>query len=335
MSENNTNEIIPESTNNLTQKSNTSKIIIIAALIVIMVIAVAVFGVLYITNQNNKKVAQERAMNRIDQICDSIMNKDVPDIDYNVAEQQIGEVKILIDENNLEGLPVTKYRNASEYINDIRLCNELLDKEITLENFKDINTDLESIKSEKVKKFVLNETGIIAGLEYYAKELIMAKGIYKIQEKFYNDKSDCILVDIVCLDSTSSRGDFTGVMNMRKVNCMGIHNTSLENESDTSGISYVTTEILTDTLDKIDSANNGHAFVAVYRNPDIDDEAYSRYSEDYWKTSNWFWYVGFDISAEYQNSEVIYKITKHTDNGDSDYTLNADEIINFELINVQ
>jgi len=334
MSENNTNEIIPENTNNLTHKSNTSKIIIIATLIVIMVIAVAVFGVLYITNQNNKKVAQERAINRIDQICDSIMNKDVPDIDYNVAEQQIGEVKILIDENNLEGLPVTKYRNASEYINDIRLCNELLDKEITLENFKDINTDLESIKSEKVKKFVLNKTGIIAGLEYYAKELIMAKGMYKLQEKFYNDKSDCILVDIVCLDSTSSRGDFTGVMNMRKVDCIGIHNTSLENESDTSDISYVTTEILTDTLDKIDSANNGYAFGIVYRDPSVDDEANSRHSDDYWKTSNWFWHIGFDISAEYQNSEIIYTITEHANNEDSTYTLNADEIINFELINV-
>lgn len=334
MSENNTNKTISENANNLPRKPNTSKIIIITALTAIVAIAVAVFGILYITNQNSKKLEQERATNRIDQICDSIMNQHILNIDYNVAKQQISEVKTLIDENNLEGLPVTKYRNVSEYLNDINLYNKISEKEISLKNFKEINADLERIKSKKVREFILDETGIIYELVDCAKESIIAKSMYKIQEKFYTDMPDCLLVDIVCLDSTSSRGDYTGAMSRRKVSCIGVHDTPLKNGSDTSGISYFTTEILTESLDEIDAVNDGYAFVVVYRDPSIDDDAYSRYSDDYWRTGTWFWYVGFDISAEYQNSEIIYKIARHSANENSGHRLNADEVMNYELLNV-
>lgn len=301
----------------VTLKSNHVKIIItIVSIAFALIIASAIFAIGYITTENKK----DKASDRINQICDDISSKEIYDFDCIAADGQLSEIDALIKENNLDGLPVSKYNDMVQYVADVKSYKKISELsygiDYSIDKFRSLNQLFEGLKTDKIKS--LAKDNFTYTLEDYAKRILSAKTIYDIQEIFKKEEADCRLTDIAVVKKDSSRSEVWGY-DAEDVICLGIKNDTLASADSISDLSTITARIGQETLEELDSKNNGYGFGVVYK----DEEGHG------W---TWFWYVGFELSYNIDNH--TYNITGYADGKKSDMSWSSEEILHNKIFNI-
>ena len=223
----------------------------------------------------------------------------------------------------MEGLPVTKYQDASAYIKDLKVLDSIYNMSISTSKQDLIEADkmIKKMSNEKVIA-KLHEGDILASFAESVKNILIAKSFYECQQYILKKHSENEILD-TCYYNPFDRVDPMNysLTNLTNVSLPGIDYV-MDSEDSTYELDYISTDMSNTTLSKIES-NGGYAIVISYYN-----------AED---SKNWdtYWYVGFEVSVDTDDNGLKYKITKYSDNeSDVISEMTLSEALNYDPINI-
>lgn len=145
--ENSVSEMPPDN-----NKNRTSTSIIITVAVCFVVMMSVIFGMIH---YYNAKELKKDAISRVNTICDEI-NSYTTEIDESklyTLDEKLKEVNTIIEENNLDNVYVDKYLYSKNYVNDIRLYNEIVSDVMSVyeEDYKDVQSNINALKTDSIR----------------------------------------------------------------------------------------------------------------------------------------------------------------------------------------
>lgn len=311
---------------------NTLAIICIVCCAIICI--VTMISAIFIVNQNNKKEEVLKATQRIDKLVEEIYMVDSSmDEDYLLAKDKLVEIKTLIEENDIEGLPLTKYNDAGVYLTDLKTLDDIWDlytkSDIdSIKYVKDVDVLMRRITDEKVRNKLAKDVDLLSGLAGDVKRVILGNAFYKAQEAFTKKYPDCTIMNIGEFNPSMYISDnYTFILNnyANEISMNGIKGT-VSSESEAIKYRWINGEMLASTVDTIKSEGGYAIFVSYYKN----DDEFTLYPP----TRTVYWKVGVDVSAELTDHGIAYNIKRYTDGEiETRNGLTTDEALKFVMLN--
>lgn len=321
--------------NNIEQSTSHKKIplgvicIICCAIICIFAVTTAV----YIVNQNNKKLATENAIERINKLVEEIYTVDsCYGNDFLLAKDKLVEIKTLIEENDIDGLPLSKYNAANTYISDLKTLDDIynLYEKVNSDNelyVKEADKLIRKMTNEKVIN-KLSEGDLLHGFADGVKHVVLGRAFFTAQNHFIDNNQDCTLLNVGEFNPSMSVSEYsTFILNnyAKEISVYGVERITTE-EKECRDYEWIHTEMLASTVEKIQSEGGYAIFVNYYKN----DDEFTLYPP----TRTLYWKVGVDVSADVVDGDIKYNITRYSDGKtETNNGLSTDEALNFVMLN--
>lgn len=334
--EENSSEIIENANKNNTESYNAHKKNSMGSICVICCLIICFFAVItsfYIVTQNNKKLATENAIERINKLVEEIYTVDsCYGNDFLLAKDKLVEIKTLIRENDIDGLPLSKYNAANTYISDLKTLDDFynLYEKVNYDNelyVKEADELIRKMTNEKVIN-KLSEGDLLYSFADSVKHVILGKAFFTAQNYFINNNPNCTLLNVGEFNPAMSVSEqYTFILNnyANEISVYGVDRIA-NDEEECRKYEWIHTEMLASTVEKIQSEGGYAVFVNYYKN----DDEFTLYPP----TRTLYWKVGADVSADVVDGAIKYNITRYSDGKIETYNgLSTDEALNFVMLN--
>lgn len=292
---------------------------------VICVVALCVVG--YIVNQNNKRISREYAMERINTLVDDIYEVGYSGgNDYLMAKDKLREIRTLIDENDIAGITVEKYEDASSYLSDLETLDQLygLDFSDRESYVRQAGALLQRVSNDKIINRIVSETGIIQECAEAVRHVIVGKAFYNAEQYFVKNYPND---EFRSITEISPRADYPGYYgSVVGYTAPGGERMFTSEKDAADNFDYVDAGISVDSAKKIKNAG-GYAITICFWDIDMESEYH-----DYRQAWVW-WYAGVDVSARLVNGQLLFDITEYSEGTPEEKTgLGIDEALNFVML---
>ncbi len=133
-------------------KSRISTSIIVTIVVCFVVMISVVFGMIH---YYNAKEVRKDAISRVNALCDEInsYSTEIDDSKLYTLDEKLKEVNAIIEEKNLDDVYLDKYLYSKNYVNDIRLYNEITSDVMSVyeEDYKDIQSNINALKTDSIR----------------------------------------------------------------------------------------------------------------------------------------------------------------------------------------